>query len=74
MANLLLVGERRDVFLRIIILFTPIYNSAKFRAVLFIHAHHGCDLRDISLLPPSSVLILLDLIDQLCLECFRTSW
>ena len=65
MTYLLLVGERGHIFLRIIVVFASIDDGAKFHTVPLEDAKNWCCLRDICLFPPSSILICLDLVNQL---------
>src|SRR3984957_21043159 len=71
-SDLLLVGKRSHVLFRILISFSAIYDSTKFGSAFLKDAEHQGGLRHIGFLPPSSTFIVLDFIDQLCLECIRT--
>src|ERR1700722_11271194 len=71
-SDLLLVRKGGHVLFRVLISFSAIYDSTKFSSAFLEDAEHWGSLRHIGLLPPSSTFIVLDLIDQLCLECIRT--
>ena len=69
---MLLVGKRSHVLSRILISFSAIYDSTKFGSAFLKDAEHRGGLRHIGLLPPSGTFIVLDFVDQLCLEGIRT--
>src|ERR1700720_3792722 len=71
-SDLLLVGKGGHVLFCVLILFSAIYDSTKFSSAFFEDTEHWGGLRHIGLLPPSNTFIVLDFIDQLCLECIRT--
>src|ERR1700720_2498 len=71
-SDLLLVRKGGHVLFHVLILFSAIYDSTKFGSAFLKDAEHRGGLGHIGLLPPSSTFIVLDFIDQLCLECIRT--
>src|ERR1700720_4139607 len=71
-SDLLLVGKGGHVLFCVLILFSAIYDSTKFSSAFLKDAEHRGSLRHIGLLPPSSTFIVLDFIDQLCLEGIRS--
>src|ERR1700720_1783688 len=71
-SDLLLVGKRSHVLSRILISFSAIYDSTKFGSTFLKDVEHRGGLRHIGLHPPSSTFIVLDFVDQLCLEGIRT--
>src|ERR1700722_2488550 len=71
-SDLLLVRKGSHIFSRVLISFSAIYDSTKFSSAFLKDTEHWGGLGHIGLLPPSSTFIVLDFIDQLCLECIRT--
>src|SRR6202041_2051570 len=71
-SDLLLVRKGGRILFRVLVSFSAIYGSTKFGSIFHKDAEHRGNLRHIGLLPPSSTFIVLDFIDQLCLECIRT--
>src|SRR6202040_3281365 len=71
-SDLLLVGKRSHILFHILILFSAIYDSMNLGFAFLKDAEHRGGLRHIGLLPPSSTFIVLDFVDQLCLEGIRT--
>src|ERR1700720_883864 len=71
-SDLLLVRKGGHVLFRVLVSFSAIYDSTKFGSAFLKDTEHWGGLGDIGLLPPSSTFIVLDFIDQLCLECIRT--
>src|ERR1700723_3317546 len=71
-SDLLLVGKGSHILFCVLILFSAIYDSTKFSSAFLKDTEHRGGLRHIGLLPTSSTFIVLDFIDQLCLECIRT--
>src|SRR3984957_16853248 len=71
-SDLLLVRKGGHVLFCVLISFSAIYDSTKFSSAFRKDAEHRGGLGHIGLFPPSSTFIL-DFIDQLCLECIRTT-
>src|ERR1700691_2499836 len=70
--DLLLIRERRYVFLHIVVPLPSIYDGAKSSRLLE-NTQHWCCLRDICLFPPSCLLVSLYLLSQLRLESVEAS-
>src|SRR6202040_747719 len=71
-SDLLLVRKGGHVLFRILISFSAIYESMKFGSAFLKDAEHWGGLRHIGLLPPSNTFIVLDFVNQLCLEGIKT--
>src|SRR6202041_1360894 len=71
-SDLLLIRKGGHILFCVLISFSAIYDSTKFGSAFLKDAEHRGGLRHIGLFPPSSTFIVLDFIDQLCLECIRT--
>src|SRR3984957_6257198 len=71
-SDLLLVRKGGHVFFRVLISFSAIYDSTKFGSAFLKDTEHRGGLGHIGLFPPSSTFIVLNFINQLCLECIRT--
>src|ERR1700722_305182 len=71
-SDLLLVRKGGHILFHVLISFSAIYDSMKFSSTFLKDAEHWGGLRHIGLLPPSSTFIVLDFVNQLCLEGIRT--
>src|ERR1700720_3467909 len=71
-SDLLLVRKGGHVLFHVLISFSAIYDSTKFSSAFLKDAEHWGGLGHIGLPLPSSTFIVLNFIDQLCLECIRT--
>src|ERR1700722_10038992 len=72
LSDFLLVRKGSHVLFRVLISFSAIYDSTKFSTTFLKDAEHRGGLGHIGLLPQSSTFIVLDFVDQLCLEGIRT--